>query len=54
MVEFHKMFKARYDKPQAAASTAEAMRRAALKVMQNPEYAHPFYWGGFVVIGDAS
>ncbi len=54
MVEFHKRFKTRYGGRQPAVSTAEAMRRAALKVMKNPEYAHPFYWGGFVVVGDGN
>jgi CHAT domain-containing protein len=54
MVEFHKRFKTRYGGTRPAISTAEAMRQAALKVMKNPEYAHPFYWGGFVVIGDGN
>jgi CHAT domain-containing protein/TPR repeat protein len=54
MVEFHKRFKTRYGGRQSAVSTAEAMRQAALKVMRNPEYAHPFYWGGFVVVGDGN
>jgi CHAT domain-containing protein/TPR repeat protein len=54
MVEFHKKFKQRYGGPQPAVSTAEAMRQAALKVRRNPEYAHPFYWGGFVVVGDGN
>jgi CHAT domain-containing protein/Tfp pilus assembly protein PilF len=53
MVEFHKRFKTRYGDKQPV-STAEAMRQAALKIMRNPEYAHPFYWGGFVVIGDGN
>jgi CHAT domain-containing protein len=30
------------------------MRQAAFKVMRSPEYAHSFYWGGFVVIGDGN
>jgi CHAT domain-containing protein len=30
------------------------MRQAALKVMRNQEYMHPFYWGGFVVVGDGN
>lgn len=31
---------------------SEALRQAALKVMKNPETSHPFYWGGFVIVGD--
>jgi CHAT domain-containing protein len=31
---------------------AEALRQAALKVMRNPETSHPFYWAGFVLVGD--
>jgi CHAT domain-containing protein/Tfp pilus assembly protein PilF len=54
MVEFHKRFKTKYEGTRPAVSTAEAMRQAALKVKQNPEYTHPFYWGGFVVVGDAN
>ncbi len=54
MVEFHKKFKTRYGDPQRSVSTAESMRQAALRVMRNPEYVHPFYWGGFVVIGDGN
>lgn len=30
-----------------------ALRRAALKLMRNPETSHPFYWAGFVLVGDA-
>ncbi len=54
MVEFHKKFKTKYGRTQSMVSTAEAMRQAALKVMNNPEYVHPFYWGGFVVVGDGN
>jgi CHAT domain-containing protein len=54
MLEFHKRFKTRYGGRQPAIPTAEAMRQAALKVMRNPEYVHPFYWGGFVVVGDGN
>lgn len=31
---------------------AEALRQAALDLMKNPAYRHPFYWAGFVVMGD--
>jgi CHAT domain-containing protein len=54
MVEFHKRFKTRYGGTRQAVSTAEAMRQAALKVMNNPEYVHPFHWVGFVVVGDGN
>jgi CHAT domain-containing protein len=31
---------------------AEVLREAALKLMSEPQYRHPFYWAGFVVMGD--
>lgn len=31
---------------------AEVLREAALKLMAEPQYRHPFYWAGFVVMGD--
>ena len=36
-------------RPAAACSTA--LRRAALDVMRDPRYAHPFYWASFRVVG---
>ncbi|HEX7334260.1 MAG TPA: CHAT domain-containing protein [Pyrinomonadaceae bacterium] len=30
----------------------EALRQAALKLLKTPETSHPFYWGGFVLVGD--
>lgn len=32
---------------------AEALRQAALKLRRNAATAHPFYWAGFVLIGEA-
>lgn len=29
-----------------------ALRQASLKLMRNPETSHPFYWAGFVLVGD--
>lgn len=29
-----------------------ALRQAALKMMKNPETSHPFYWAGFILVGD--
>jgi CHAT domain-containing protein len=33
-------------------SKAEALRRASLKLMKIPNYKHPSYWAGFVMVGD--
>jgi CHAT domain-containing protein/Tfp pilus assembly protein PilF len=51
MLGFHRQLR---DAPAAAkpkASTAEALRQAALRLMKNPQTSHPFYWAGFVFIG---
>jgi len=31
---------------------AEALRQAELKLLKSQRYRHPFYWAGFVMIGD--
>lgn len=31
---------------------AEAIKQAMGRMMENPEYAHPFYWGAFIVVGE--
>ena len=31
---------------------AEALRQAALQLMENPETSRPFYWAGFVFVGE--
>ena len=36
----------------AAPDKAEALRQAALKLRRNPNYSHPFYWAGFVLVGN--
>ncbi len=46
MVEFHRGWLAGLDK-------AEALRRAALAVRAEERYRHPFYWGAFVLVGEA-
>jgi CHAT domain-containing protein/tetratricopeptide (TPR) repeat protein len=48
MLEFHRGL--RRDPP---ASRAAALRSAALRLLRT-RYAHPFYWAGFIVVGDAS
>ena len=45
MLEFHRHLRSK-------ATKSEAMRRAALKLIADRRYAHPFYWAGFIVVGD--
>ena len=45
MIEFHRSLK-------GGAGKSEAMRRAALKLIADRRYEHPFYWAGFIVVGD--
>lgn len=33
-------------------SKAEALRQASLSLLHSNSYSHPFYWAGFVLIGD--
>ncbi|HKY42075.1 MAG TPA: CHAT domain-containing protein [Pyrinomonadaceae bacterium] len=48
MVDFHRGLLSTKSKP----TKTEALRQAALKLMKNPETSHPFYWAGFVLVGD--
>jgi CHAT domain-containing protein len=47
MLEFHKQLL-----NGKGISKAEALRRASLKLMKMPQYKHPSYWAGFVMVGD--
>ncbi len=49
MLGFHRQLRA---PSKARATKAEALRQTALKVMKNPASSHPFYWAGFVLVGD--
>jgi CHAT domain-containing protein/tetratricopeptide (TPR) repeat protein len=37
---------------QAGATKSEALRQASIKLMSDKKYNHPFYWAGFIVVGD--
>ncbi len=51
MMNFYKSLKS----PNARSTDkkAEALRQAALVLMKNQQYRHPFYWAAFVMIGDS-
>jgi CHAT domain-containing protein len=48
MVAFHKNLKSHPD----FSGKADALRASALALLENSQYKHPFYWAGFVVVGD--
>src|SRR5262245_17256866 len=52
MLGFHHQLRTLSTSARSPAHKAEALRQAALKVMKNPETSHPFYWAGFVLVGD--
>jgi CHAT domain-containing protein len=49
MLGFHRYLRA---PSRESLTKAEALRMAALKMMKNPSTSHPFYWAGFVLVGD--
>jgi CHAT domain-containing protein len=46
MVNFHRQLRI------AQTTKAAALRQAALAVLKQPATSHPFYWAGFVLVGD--
>ena len=53
MLSFHRQLLKPRASTKSKMSKAEALRQAALNLMKNPETSHPFYWAGFVLVGDA-
>jgi CHAT domain-containing protein/tetratricopeptide (TPR) repeat protein len=52
MLEFHRNIKAAMQNPKTQVSKAKAMQQASIKLLKSGKYTHPFYWAGFVVVGD--
>jgi CHAT domain-containing protein len=53
MIDFHRNLRAGMQTPGVRMRKAKALREAALKLLRTNEYRHPFYWAGFVLIGDS-
>lgn len=49
MLAFHRSLKQEHG---SALATTRSLQAAALKLLHDPQYAHPFYWAGFVVVGN--
>jgi CHAT domain-containing protein len=52
MLAFHRNFRARNSAGAPEFSTARALQRAEVHLLHTPQYAHPFYWAGFIVVGN--
>lgn len=50
MIGFHRNLKRAGSKPSATKS--EALRQSALSLLKKPATNHPFYWAGFVLVGN--
>jgi CHAT domain-containing protein len=51
MIDFHRRLRMARSGSSGFAK-AEALRQAALMRLRSNEYRHPFYWAGFVLVGD--
>jgi CHAT domain-containing protein len=49
MVAFHRQ----WHESAGGLSKARALRAAALSAIHTHEFSHPFYWAGFILVGDA-
>ncbi|HEX3247808.1 MAG TPA: CHAT domain-containing protein [Pyrinomonadaceae bacterium] len=52
MIDFHRRLTMRRANPRLKEAKAEALRQASLQLLRSERYRHPFYWAGFVMIGD--
>jgi CHAT domain-containing protein len=51
MLAFHRNLKPSLDSAQGMGG-ARCLQKAMLAVMRTPERSHPYYWAGFVMIGN--
>ncbi|HET6978759.1 MAG TPA: CHAT domain-containing protein [Pyrinomonadaceae bacterium] len=52
MIDFHRRLTMRRANPRFKEAKAEALRQASLDLLRSERYRHPYYWAGFVMIGD--
>jgi len=52
MLNFHRNLKSAAE-ARSAMTKAEALRHAQLQLLRTKRYQHPFFWAGFVIVGDA-
>lgn len=54
MTAFHRRFRSGLMKDPERPGAAASLREGALRLLRSARYRHPFYWAGFVLIGDGS
>jgi CHAT domain-containing protein len=52
MLAFHQSLRKLSDDSSNRFAVPRSLQQAALRLLRDPEYSHPFYWAGFVVVGD--
>jgi CHAT domain-containing protein/Tfp pilus assembly protein PilF len=52
MIAFHRRLTKNNRGTKAKETKAESLRQAALVLLRSDRYRHPFYWAGFVMVGD--
>ena len=51
--ESDELFRVFYDTGRTA-SIGSALKTAQARLISQPRYSHPYYWGAYFVVGDAS
>ncbi|MBC7909798.1 MAG: CHAT domain-containing protein [Pyrinomonadaceae bacterium] len=54
MLSFYRHLQSASGNASKAETKAEALRQASLSLLRSQRSAHPFYWAGFVIIGDGN
>ena len=52
MIAFHRRLTKNSRSTKVKETKAESLRQAALVLLRSERYRHPFYWAGFVMVGD--
>jgi CHAT domain-containing protein len=52
MLNFHRNIKIGMQNPKLGMTKAKALQQASIKLLRSDKYSHPFYWAGFVVVGN--
>lgn len=54
MAAFHRQLRKGLSRTPGHPAAAISLRAAALSLLRESRYRHPFYWAAFTVIGDGS